>query len=114
MIKQILILLILMVICFWGRASNNDNEDFHGDILGPAIRNSLKFNCDQLAGINNNDQSNFSDDFNLPQLRSLWQSNINESIWTLKERPGFLRIKAQKVYNIDRIVNENTFSQKVK
>jgi beta-xylosidase len=103
-----------LVICFWGRASNNDNDDFHGDILSPAVRNSLKFNYDQLAGFKNNEQSNFSDDFNLPQLRSLWQSNINESKWTLKERPGFLRIKAQKIKNIDGILQENTFSQKVK
>jgi beta-xylosidase len=114
MIKQTLILLILLVTCFWGKASNNDKDNFHGDILDPAVRNSLKFNYDQLAGFKNNEQISFSDDFNLPQLRSLWQSNITESKWTLKERPGFLRIKAQKIKNIDGILQESTFSQKVK
>lgn len=114
MVKQILILLILLGTCFWGRAGNNNNCDFHGDISSPAIRNNIKFNYDLIAGINNNEQINFSDDFNLPELRSLWCSNVDESDWTLKERPGFLRIKAQKVNNIDDFLTENTFFQKLK
>jgi beta-xylosidase len=113
MVKQIQILLILLITCFWGRASINVNGDFHGDIQSPAVRNSLKFNYDQLAGSQNNETTNISDDFNLPQLRSNWKSNINESDWTLKERPGFLRIKAQKTIDIDKFSSENTFSQKV-
>jgi beta-xylosidase len=114
MIKQILILLILLVICFWGKANNNGNDSFHGDIPGPAVRNSLKYNYDQIAGIKNNEKSDYSDDFNLPQLRSLWQTNIKETDWTLRERPGFLRIKAQKNGNVAGIEQENTFSQKLK
>lgn len=114
MVKQILILLILSVTCFWGEASNNDNANFHGDISSPAVRNTLKFNYDQLAGINDEKQTNFSDDFNLPQLRSLWQLNAKECSWTLNERPGFLRIKAQKTGFNDRLIHEKTLSQKVK
>ena len=114
MVKQILILLILLVACFWGRAGNDNNSDFHGDISSPAVRNNIKFNYDQIGGINNNEQTNFSDDFNLPELRSLWRSNMDESDWTLKERPGFLRIKAQKINNIDDLFPENTFFQKLK
>jgi|WetSurMetagenome_2_1015567.scaffolds.fasta_scaffold202415_1 beta-xylosidase len=115
MIKQILIILFLLVTCFWGKASsNNNNDSFHGDILGPAVRNSLKYNYDQLAGIKNNEKSDYSDDFNLPQLRSLWQTSVKETEWTLKERPGFLRIKAQKIGSIEGIKKENTFFQKLK
>jgi beta-xylosidase len=114
MVKGILILFIFSVVCFWGRASNNDDGDFQGDIPSPAVRNCLKFNYDQLSNSKNNDQPNFSDDFNLPQLRSLWQSNLNECEWTLKERPGFLRIKAQKINTIDEFSQKNSFSQKVK
>ena len=113
MVKQILILLILLIACFWGKAGN-DNNDFQGDISSPAVRNNLKFNYDQIAGIKNNDQTNLSDDFNLPQLRSIWQSNINEKDWTLKEHPGFLRIKAQKIEEVDKISTENTIYQIVK
>lgn len=114
MIKQIQIILILLVTCFWGRAGNNGNDDFHGDITSPAVRNSVKFNYDLIAGMNYSEQTNFSDDFNLPQLRSLWQTTISESNWSLKERPGFLRIKGQKITDIDEFLPENTFSQKVK
>lgn len=113
MIKQILILLILLVTCFWGVAGN-DNNDFQGDISSPAVRNHIKFNYDQVAGVSLNAESNFSDDFNLPQLRSIWQSNIDEKDWTLKERPGFLRIKAQKIDLVDQFASENSFFQKVK
>lgn len=114
MVKQILILLILLVTCFLGRASNNGDCDFHGDIPSPAVRNSMKFNYDQLVENKNFDQLNFSDDFNLPQLRSLWQSNMNENVWSLKERPGFLRVKAQKINKFDEFSPENIFSQKVR
>jgi beta-xylosidase len=113
MIKQILILLILLVSCFWGVAGN-DNNNFQGDNSSPAVRNHIKYNYDQVAGVSLNAESNFSDDFNLPQLRSIWQSNIDEKDWTLKERPGFLRIKAQKSDLIDQFSPENSFFQNVK
>jgi len=113
MVKQILISLILLITCYWGIAGNNNNC-FQGDHSSPAVRNNIKFNYDQIAGIKNEKQSNFSDDFNLPQLRSIWQSNIDEKDWTLKERPGFLRIKAQKFSLVDQFSPDNSFIQKVK
>jgi len=114
MVKQILILLFLLVTCFWGKAGNENDNNFHGDITSPAIRNNLKFNYDHIAGVKMDEQVNFSDDFNLPQLRLLWPSNISEYEWSLQEHPGFLRIKAKKVLDIERFISENTFSQKVK
>lgn len=43
LVKQIQIILILSVVCFWGKASNNVNDDFHGDIKSLAEGSSLKF-----------------------------------------------------------------------
>lgn len=97
-----------------GKAGNDNNGDFHGDISSPAVRNIIKFNYDKIAGISNNEQINFSDDFNLPQLRPIWQSNIDEDGWTLKEHPGFLRINAQQFNPCDHSFPETTFCQRVK
>jgi beta-xylosidase len=114
MVKQILILLIILVINSWVKASNNGETYIQVNNQSPAVRNFLKFNYEQLSSVRNNNQVSFSDDFNLPQLRSLWQSNLNESEWSLNERPGFLRIKAQKISTIDELNIKNSFLQEVK
>ena len=114
MIKQLQILFILLSCCLLGKAGNDNNDDFQGDISSPAVRNNIKYNYDQIAGISNNKQTHFSDDFNLPQLRSIWQSNIDKDGWTLEEHPGFLRIKAQRFSFYDHSFTENSFYQRIK
>ena len=40
------------------------------------------------------EEKNVSEDFNLPILRTKWSSISDSSTWSLKERPGFLRLKS--------------------
>jgi len=114
MIKRILILFVFLAISFWGRADGNSEKDFHDDIANSAIRNSIKFNYDLINETGIVESSNLSDDFNMPVLRSHWNAASIENNWTLRERPGYLRIKAQQKTSVQEIHPESTFSQNVK
>lgn len=116
MIKHLSILSLIVFTCFWGNAGNTTNESFYSDYsnYSPALRNSLKFDYDQLSGKKQIADDNYSDDFNLPSLRPHWLFKTDERNWTLKERPGFLRLKAVGHKSVKEIECNNTFSQPVK
>jgi beta-xylosidase len=114
MIKRILIVSTFMIICLLGRAGNDSEKYSNESNASPAVRNSLKFNYDLIDKNNIDELTDLSDDFNIPMLRSHWNSCSDQNEWTLKERPGFLRIKAQKKTTVEDIHPEETFSQKIK
>lgn len=114
MIKQILILLVLVLVGCMANAGNYTSEGNSAVKGSPAVRNSIKYSYDLLAGQDDNDNSNFSDDFNLPVIRQVWNVDLDEKKWTLRERPGFLRIKARKTVGIDNFLPEYSFYQIVK
>ncbi|MCF8357988.1 MAG: hypothetical protein K9H26_04465 [Prolixibacteraceae bacterium] len=112
MIKQLIILSLLVFACFGGIAGNNKNKSFYSDNVSPAVRNSLKFGYDQLSG-KEREVVTFSDDFNMPFLRPHWLYKTDAENWTLKERPGYLRLRAKHDGSIGKIQTSNTFSQKI-
>lgn len=114
MIRHILVLVSLLVVCNLGKADNKVENNSIDDHTSSAIRNSLKFNYDLISGNSIAESSDLSDDFNIPTLRSHWEYRLKEGEWTLKDRPGYLRIKAQKISKVEDIRPENTFSQKIK
>jgi beta-xylosidase len=109
MVKQIFITFFFIFICFWGKAERDNIESK----TSPCARNNLKFNYDLLANQQAEVSYNCTDDFNLPILRSSWQTIMDEDYWTLKERPGFLRVKANKVEDSQDVFLSKTFSQKI-
>jgi hypothetical protein len=109
MIKQFSIAIFLIVLFVQGIADNNSDGICNEYIPNSAIRNSIKFNCDILESDHDVLGCDFSDDFNLPVLRSHWNVVIESGRWSLKERPGYLRIKAQKNQSLKNISTENTF-----
>jgi beta-xylosidase len=113
MIKRTSILFVLLAICFWGRADGDTESNFYDDVANSAVRNSVKFNCDLITEEGSVEYSPFSDDFNMPLLRANWNSESITDGWTLKARPGFLRIKAQRINSGEDINTEKTFYQHV-
>jgi beta-xylosidase len=114
MVKHILILSAFLAISFWGRADGINKKGFHDDIAGSAIRNSIKFNYDLINETGIDESSSLSDDFNMPVLRPHWNVASIENDWTLRERPGYLRIRAQQKTSVQEIHPGSTFSQNVK
>lgn len=78
-----------------------------------AVRNSNEFNYNKISGNKEiKEEVNFSEDFNLPILRSTWSSKSESSKWSLKERPGYLRLKSQNKKEINNITS-SSFSKQI-
>jgi beta-xylosidase len=103
-----------MIICVYVYAGDRSDKIRGENCVDPAVKNSIKFNYDLIDRNSIDELSELSDDFNLPVLRSHWNPPLDQSEWSLKERPGYLRIKAQKKTTFDDIFPEGTFSQKIK
>jgi len=114
MIKQILTIVILLIVCNFVKANDHSGNSLKNSFASPAVRNSIKFNYDLLGNNTIDVVTDLSDDFNIPLLRPHWKRKLNETEWTLKERPGYLRIKAQKINNIEEIQSDQTFSHLIK
>lgn len=111
MVRMVLIILLLAA-CFWGNASNNNNETELKN-ASPSVRNSIKFSYDQLFVNENGNSIEFSDDFNLPKLRSFWGEEKGNITCSLTDRPGFLRLKSTKGNSIRTLKINNTLNKKI-
>ena len=79
-----------------------------------AVRNTLYYNYSRLQDSGQAfEQQNLCDDFNLPFLRTNWHSNSSNLLWTLKERPGYLRLKS-KSGETGQGIERNTFSKTIR
>lgn len=112
MVRMVLIILLLAA-CFWGNASNNNNESELKN-ASPSVKNSIKFNYDQLYSCETGNIIEFSDDFNLPKLRSFWGAEKENLTCSLTERPGYLRLKSIKGNSISALKISNTLNRKLK
>lgn len=112
MVKQILLILPLFFLVVVLSASENRTVNT-GNSASSAIRNSNEFNYNKISGNKDiKEEANFSEDFNLPVLRSTWSSKSEESKWSLKERPGYLRLKSQNKTEISNITS-GSFSKEI-
>lgn len=111
MVRLVLIILLLTA-CFWGNASNNNNGTEFINISS-SVRNSIKFNYDQLYASEASNIIEFSDDFNLPKLRSFWGAEKENITCSLTERPGYLRLKSIKGNSISALKINNTLNKKI-
>jgi beta-xylosidase len=112
MIKQTYTTILFTFIIFHAFASgNNTNEQ--ADNVSSAMKNSLVFNYSKVAGDKDLiHEDNFSEDFNLPMLRSSWFTESDHSTWTLKERPGYLKLNSTLLKEGENIT-ENSFSKRI-
>jgi hypothetical protein len=108
----LVLIILLLTACFWGNASNNNNgTEFNN--MSSSVRNSIKFNYDQLFASESGNIIEFSDDFNLPKLRSFWGSEKENITCSLTERPGYLRLKSNKGNSIRTLKLNNTLNKKI-
>ncbi len=111
MVRMVLIMLLL-VACFWGNASTNNSET-ELENASPSVRNSIKFSYDQLFVGENGNGVEYSDDFNLPKLRSFWGEEKGNITCTLTDRPGFLRLKSISGNSVRNLKINNTLNKKL-
>jgi len=113
MFKQLSFLLVLIFVGMYGRATNRNLQE-STSIITPAVKNSICYNYQQ---INNSDinceNESFSDDFNLPVIRNNWTSIGEKNEWTVKERPGYLRLSSQDCSPFQKEFLKTSFSKKV-
>ncbi len=107
---RLIIIFLFLVASMEVFASGNNNEIYNAS---PAVRNTLQYGFDQVYSTEIIEQANFSDDFNLPKLRTFWNINSGEINFTLNERPGYLRLKSTKEKSIESLKIQNTISQKI-
>ena len=101
---------LFLVVGVWGKAANTSRPSDNQSV-SPAVSNSLYFNYSKIQGNGQTfEGSCLSDDFNLPFLRSEWHTQSSNSLWTLKERPGYLRLKSQSKKRRQNFLN-TTFSK---
>lgn len=111
MFKQFILILSILLIGIVLAASENRPVDVSNS-ANSTIRNANHYKLNKLSGKSNiKEDTNFSEDFNLPILRSNWSSKSESSYWSLKERPGFLRLKSQQK-DIKHIIS-NSFSKEI-
>ncbi|HPR31931.1 MAG TPA: hypothetical protein PLK12_07545 [Prolixibacteraceae bacterium] len=100
MIKQISILFLLFWFSIGEITAGNPEERFFDDFVPSSVTNNLKFDHDLFWGKQNPGAEDYSDDFNLPSLRPHWLYKLDEKYWTLRERPGYLRLKAGQAASV--------------
>jgi len=105
---KLVLILVHFVVGVWA------NPPFDNFRSNNAANNHNQFNLSIIEGNSTiHESGNSSDDFNLPLLRTCWATVPDESLWTLKERPGFLRIKPFAQGITETIRQGKAFSQTI-
>lgn len=108
MVKHhIWIIAFFLSIGVLGKAANTARPEDNQPISA-AVCNSLYYNYSKVQGnFESEERTNLSDDFNLPFLRPDWLTQSKTSLWTLKERPGYLRLKSDRKRNVNKLINHS-------
>lgn len=111
MLKKVVLILPILLLGIVLAAAENNSGEITGS-TNSAVRNSNEFSLNKISGKSNvKENDNISEDFNLPILRTVWSSKGNVKNWSLKERPGFLRLKSQPL-DIENITL-NSFTKEI-